>query len=79
MKTDEYFMKKAEELFQVAEKEHTETLKDIFKHSIYLALKEVARDQRYACAESIQQHPFDEITTSFAMQKIQNADIERDI
>lgn len=58
MSEDMYFEKKAEELINKILKSMNENgnkiVYNIVKRELYIALKEVARDQRYACVDAFQ-------------------------
>ena len=72
--SDKYFKDKSSELFnQIFENNNIEEV----KHIIYISIKEVARDQRYACVDAIRvdRNVYQREQNRLEMQ-IQNANIE---
>jgi len=70
--SDQYFKDKADEIFKLVEMNIN--FEDIYK-AIYIGLKEVARDQRYACIDAVRNYPHTDAVSNL-QGLIQNANIE---
>ena len=69
--SDQYFKNKAEELLKLIDSAIEDGDEESIKKYMYLSLKEVAKDQRYACVEAVGNY-----TDSAICGIIQNANIK---